>query len=127
MDTHYLLTVTVKRVERPARTAGQAISGKGSEREMTDELHLVRRAEQLPAALEYAAQVLTLERNNLAQNADGGDAWERAAEMFPKVRQSILETGGRGITSTGLDAAACQVVYAATGVRLALENGRVAP
>jgi hypothetical protein len=113
----YILTVEIKNVDEGATQRGP----------VQEALRVVRSAGDLRSAVEYGIQVLTLERNGLAQDAESeDDRHDKAAEMFPKVRQRLYELGPRGITSAQVDEAACEIVRLATGVRLAVDNGRVA-
>jgi hypothetical protein len=127
--THYVLSIDVKRVDtgEPGRVrVGSVSAPTEAKREITDELHIVRKTDTLPVAVEYAIHVLTMERNQGVQAQDADEqAWDKAAELFPMVRQAIYNAGGRGVTSTGLDEAACLVIRVATGVSLAVENGKV--
>ncbi len=88
---HYVLSIDVKRVEDGGpETANTRSNPTGQpKRSITDELHIVRKTETLPVAVEYAIHVLTMERNTQTQATEATVASHE--EVWGKIRTALNE------------------------------------
>jgi hypothetical protein len=113
-ETHYVVAIDVKRVTKTFPAQGSAAT---PTRDVVDELHLTRRADELFGALDWAAKTLTAERNAMPQDTAEATPDPVALNKAWAEARAIIGATANGASSERLDVLAGDLVYRLMGER----------